>query len=234
MRKVFILLLAVIPSLLNAQKVITDPNAEVRNIGSFHAIKVSDAIDIYLSQADNEALAVSAIKPEFRDRIKATVENGVLILTYESKNRDWRTSKKLKAYISFKTIDKITASGASDVYVDGVLRGAQLTLDLSGASDLKGKVEVSTLAATMSGASDVTITGSAGSLSIHSSGASDFKGYEFVAEKVSIDASGASDVKITVNKELSANVSGASDVTYKGSGVIRDIKTSGASSVKRG
>ncbi len=46
-------------------------------------------------------------------------------------------------------------------------------------------------------------------------------------------ASGASDIKITVNKELSAEASGASDVKYKGAGLIRDIKTSGASSISR-
>ena len=47
-------------------------------------------------------------------------------------------------------------------------------------------------------------------------------------------ASGASDIKITVNKELSAHASGASDVRYKGNGVIRDLKSSGSSSVSKG
>jgi hypothetical protein len=43
-----------------------------------------------------------------------------------------------------------------------------------------------------------------------------------------VEASGGSDVRITVNKELSANVSGGSDVYYKGNGLIRDLKTSGS------
>jgi len=44
-----------------AQEVIVDPNAEARTLsGSFTAIKVSGGIDIYLSQSDNEAVAVSA------------------------------------------------------------------------------------------------------------------------------------------------------------------------------
>jgi hypothetical protein len=48
-----------------------------------------------------------------------------------------------------------------------------------------------------------------------------------------VKASGASDIKITVNKELSAQASGASDVRYKGERIIRDLKTSRSSSVSK-
>jgi hypothetical protein len=36
-----------------------------------------------------------------------------------------------------------------------------------------------------------------------------------------------------VNEELNAHASGASSIYYKGSGVIREIKTGGASSVAK-
>jgi len=36
-----------------------------------------------------------------------------------------------------------------------------------------------------------------------------------------------------VNKELSARASGASDIHYKGDGLIREIKTSGASNISK-
>ena len=43
----------------------------------------------------------------------------------------------------------------------------------------------------------------------------------------------ASDAEITVNKELTVDASGGSDVYYKGSGVIRNVRSSGSSSVKK-
>jgi hypothetical protein len=49
-----------------------------------------------------------------------------------------------------------------------------------------------------------------------------------------VRASGASDIRITVNKELTANVSGATDVKYKGDGVVKDIRSSGSSSISKG
>jgi len=85
----------------------------------------------------------------------------------------------------------------------------------------------------ISGASDVEINGTADEVKIDASGASDVKAYDFTTTNCSVDASGASSIKITVNKELSAKLSGASSVNYKGSAMIRDIKTSGASSISR-
>ena len=113
------------------------------------------------------------------------------------------------------------------------MKADDLTINLSGASDLKGKFEVKKLSVDLSGASDMNVTGSATQLSIEASGASNFKGFDLITDICDAHASGASDISVTVNKELSAHASGASDVQYKGDGVIRDLKTSGASSVSK-
>ena len=60
-----------------------------------------------------------------------------------------------------------------------------------------------------------------------------FKGYELAADMCNLQASGGSDVSVTINKELSADASGGSDVFYKGNGLIREIKSSGSSSIKK-
>jgi Putative auto-transporter adhesin, head GIN domain len=161
------------------------------------------------------------------------VVDGILRIRLEGKS--WSVgNNKLKAYVSFTTLDLIKASGASDVYVDGVITGNQLSLGLSGASDFKGAVRVGSLMLEQSGASDARITGVvSGKTTIRSSGASDVKGYDLVTDDCDVHASGASDIRITVNKELSADVSGASSVYYRGAGVIKDSHSSGASNVKK-
>lgn len=225
-------------SLVNvmAQKtIINDPNAELRSVKKFHGIQVSNAIDLYLSQGDQETVAVSAKDIQTRDRIRAEVEDGILKIWFENKGWSWTSgNKKMKAYISFTTLDKLRASGASNVYVDGVISGNSLDLTLSGASDFKGAVKVTDLHINQSGASDAQITGTVTNLTtIQSSGASDVKAYELATENCSVHASGASDIRITVNKELNAHASGASSIYYKGEGVIRDLHSSGASSVSK-
>lgn len=216
-----------------AQKTINDPNAEVREAKNFHAIELSSAFDVYLSQGAEESVAVSASDAKSRDFIKVEVKGGVLVIRYDNKGK-WNTgNKKLKAYISFKNIDKLDVSGACDVYVVEGWKADNLKIDLSGASNLKGKLDAQKLMVDQSGASDMTLTGTVGQLNIEASGASDFKGFDLAVDYCNAKASGASDIKITVNKELSAEASGASDVRYKGAGLMRDVKTSGASSISR-
>ncbi len=219
---------------LFAQQV-NDPNAEVREAKNFHGINLSSAFDVYLSQSNEEAVAVSASETKYREHIKVEVKDGILYVGYDNKGLRWGSgNKKLKAYISFKQIDNLNISGACDVFITGLLKTDDLVINQSGASDLKGKIEVNKLTVDLSGASDMTLNGSSMQLKVEASGASSFKGYELVTDVCNASASGASDIRITVNKELSAHASGASDVWYKGNGVITDIKSSGSSKVSKG
>lgn len=220
-----------------AQKeIINDANAELRTItGSFNSIKISGGIDLFVTQSGTEGVAVSASEQKFKDDIKTVVENNTLKIYYDgdrglSWNKSWK-NKKMRVYVSFKDIEKIEASGASDVQVSGIIKVTSLLLSMGGASDFKGKVQLENLKMDLNGASDVKIGGTATTVKIESSGASDVNGYDLVADFCTAKASGASDISITVNKELTATASGASDISYKGNAQIKEKHSSGASSV---
>src|SRR6187401_2125999 len=226
----FSLLVTGLITTASAQKTISDANAQKRNVAGFHAIEVSGGIDLYLSQGQ-EAVAVSAAKEEYRDKIITEVKNGVLKIYFETKNNlkcDWG-NHKMKAYVSFKDLDRLEGSGGSDISIDGSIKVTSLEMEISGGSDFDGKVETDELKIHASGGSDVDISGKAAKLTVDASGGSDFKGYDLTSDICNVEASGGSDVHVTVNKELSANASGGSDVYYKGTGMIRDLKTSGSS-----
>jgi hypothetical protein len=184
-----------------AQKTVNDPHAEKRNVSSYHAIEVSDGIDLYLSQG-GEAVAVSASETKFRDRIKTEVKNGVLKIWYDHNsniNVDWG-NRKMKAYVSFKDLDNLEGSGGSDISVEGSIKVSTLSLNVSGGSDFEGKVEINDLKVDASGGSDVKISGAVKKLDIEASGGSDFKGYELAADVCNLQASGGSDVYIPLTK----------------------------------
>jgi len=239
MKKVFSFIAATIiaVSFVTAQDVtvINDKNAEPRKVSSFHGIKVSNAFDVIIKQGNEEAVVVSASEEKFKSRIKVNVVNGILVIGYDNENI-WKWSnenRKLRAYISVKNIDKLDISGACDVKIDGVLKGSNLKLELSGASSLKGAVNYNSIVADQSGASNSKLSGTATNLDIEVSGASDFTGFDLVTESCKADASGASDIKITVNKDLRVDASGASEVQYKGTASVSGFKTTGASSLKK-
>ncbi len=226
--------LSVFAAPVAAQKTVYDANVEVRNVsGSFNAVKISSAIDLYISQSTSDQVAVSATPESGKASIVTEVKNGTLYIYYKSSNNNWNGPKKMKAYVSAKTLNRIEASGACNVFVDGSLNSNDLVIDISGASDFKGAVNVQNLKLLGSGSSDFTISGTTANLKVDVSGASDIKAYELSCDYCDIEASGASDVKITANKELKARASGASDISYKGNAAVKEANTSGASDVKK-
>lgn len=218
----------------SAQKTINDPHVEMRTLsGSFHSVEVSGGIDVYLSEGD-EALAVSAKEPAIRDRIKAEIRDGVLVLGYDWKeglNVKINNNKGLVAYISYKQLKRITASSGSDIKIDGTLKGEGLELDLSGGSDFKGKVDLEKLVVDITGGSDVDLEGKSMVLVLEAKSGSDFEGYSLETDYSIIEATAGSDVHVTVNKELTAEASGGSDINWKGSAEVKKSKASGAGSV---
>jgi hypothetical protein len=216
-------------------KVINDKNAQKREVRGFHGIEISGGIDLYLNQGGEEAVAVSASETEWRDRIRTEVLDGVLHIYMDTKGFNWGNggNRHLKAYVACRSIEKLNASGGSDVYIQDALKGDRLKLDLAGGSDLSGKLVFTELSVHQSGGSDTHVSGSAVKLFIHASGGSDYHGYELIADNCQVEASGGSDAFLTVNKELIASASGGSDVHYRGTGVVKESHASGSGSITR-
>jgi hypothetical protein len=137
----------------------------------------------------------------------------------------------LKAYVSFKTLNRLSASGGSDVKMEGTIKSDNLSINVSGGTDLAARIEAGRLTLEQSGGSDVNLTGKVTDLKIEASGGSDFSGYDLLTENCIIRASGGSDITITVNKEFYAEASGAADVHWKGKATVKGAKASGAGSV---
>ena len=168
--------------------------------------------------------------------IKTEVEDGVLkiYLDKDESGFHWSWgSAHMKAYVSAKMLSSLDASGGSDVFTETSIKSDKLSIHLSGGSDLKGEITASELNIHQSGGSDVTISGNVATLSIDASGGSDFHGYDLVTDNCNISASGGSDTHITVNKELNVSASGGSDVHYKGNAVVKQISSSGSSSISK-
>jgi len=84
----------------------------------------------------------------------------------------------------------------------------------------------------VSGASEINLKGQVSKFDFQASGASHINAYDLVAEDAVVDVSGASGTEITANKNLKAEASGASHVRYKGNASVNE-NTSGASSVNK-
>ena len=216
--------------------VIHDPNAQVRSVDNFHALKVATGIHLYFTQGSERAVAVSAASAEYRDRIRTEVKDGVLHIYYEN---HWNWSfrdmmgKDLKVYVSSSLLDGLDASSGAEVEVEGTLKSANLALDFSSGARFSGKIAVENLQVDQSSGAHSTISGAATLLKAEASSGSALHGYDLTVGQCSVSASSGGHVELTVEKEMTASASSGGHVNYQGGALLRDVHTGSGGSVSR-
>jgi len=205
---------------------------ETRQISGFHGISVSSGIDLSLKQKDVEEVFVEARSSD-QDKIITRVEEGILKIYMKDKSWHLFTwdNEPVKVYVSFKTLDKLHASGGSDVNSESVLKLDNLDLDVSSGSDVKLELEANQLRVESSSGSDVTLNGKALVAEVRATSGSDITAGDLEIRKCSAQASSGSDIGIKVTEELTADASSGGDINYSGNPKVKNIKESSGGDV---
>ncbi|MFN8252960.1 MAG: head GIN domain-containing protein [Ferruginibacter sp.] len=218
------------------EKTFHDADAEKRTINSsFKAISVSDGVDLYLTQGNEESVAVSAADAKYLERFKTEVVDGVLKIYYDYKGIKWAINekRKLRAWVSFKTLEKLNASGGADVDLQGNVNGQTLDMKLTSGASFGGKVSVKELLVEQNSGSSANISGNAGNVKVDVSSGAVFKGFDLEVDYCDAKASSGGGVRITINKELNAKANSGGGIKYKGNAVIKDLNVNSGGSVKK-
>ena len=128
-------------------------------------------------------------------------------------------------------MNQITADGAANVEFQNQLTGNYLDMELTGASTFRGSVSVDELVANLDGAGKMEISGSSNSFDINADGASEMSDFDFATNTLNANLDGGCNISLTVNQKLNVKATGASNVYYKGNGVIESQNLSGASKI---
>jgi hypothetical protein len=201
---------------------------------NFNEVGISSGIDLYLTQGSSESIKFVGDKGLLES---VTVEkDGSKIRIKYKDGFHWSglfSKQTLKAYVTYKNLYAVSASGGSDVFTQNTLKTDRLTLQASGGSDLKMDVACKDIEIHSSGGSDVDLKGSAGNMAVHTSGGSDINALNFRVDYAKVDASGGSDANVYVTKALEANATGGSDVHYKGDASYKKTSSSKSGSVTK-
>ena len=219
-------------------KVVYDANVEQRNVSSFHAIKISNGIQLMLQQSNTEAVAVSAETAEERNAIKTEVVNGELRIYLEQKAQKWWDQLKgkgfhAKAYVSVKNLDHIDGSSGSRTKVDGTLNATNLSIDLSSGASFTGAVKASKMDIDQNSGATSDENGTVDDLPIHTSSGAKFSGYDLTANTGKANASSGSKIELSINKEFSASASSGGGIEFKGAGALTNVSTSSGGRVRK-
>jgi hypothetical protein len=239
MKKLLVLLFVVtnVGAFAQKESVINDANAEKRILNAeFSAISVSDGVSLYLTGGSEESIAVSASDPKYMEHYKTEVVNGVLKIYYDNSGLSWTgfDKRKLKAYVSYKTLEKINASSGASVTMKSLLTADEMQFSFTSGARFTGEVNVKEMNANVNSGAEVEINGSAVKLKVDVSSGAIFKGYELTTDYCDAKATSGGGVRINVNKELSVKANSGGGIRYKGTGVIKDMNVNSGGVVKKG
>jgi hypothetical protein len=202
---------------------------ETRNIESFHSLRVSNGIDVFITQGNDELLRIEADE-NLLEHIKTEVAGGELKIFSDV---NIRMSKSKKIYLKYKELKSIHISSAGDVKGENTLHTDNLELRLSSAGDLKLEVIANEIDLDISSSGDAALAGETGFLKAGLSSAGNLNAFELKTEKADVTVSSAGDAKVNVTGEARFKSSSAGDIVYTGDPKILEMKTSSAGNIRK-
>ena len=205
---------------------------EINNPELIKGIVADGPWDITVYQSEKPNVYI-----DYKDTYDITAEvrsDGYLHLKVKHRILRPNLRKDLQVMIEIPYIEHIKASGDCRISLNGKFEGDRCRIELNGASDFKHfDFYGNSLDLDLDGASNCSMSGEVNHVKMSGSGASDLNMYNLTTETLDINLSGASDAEITVNERITGKLTGASCLKYRGNADHKDVKTSGASDVKK-
>jgi hypothetical protein len=220
---VSIVLMITVSSLSFAQQ------SEVRVLGSFTGVKSAEAIDVYLKKGEKESVRVEATGVRLSDVLTEVSGSYLKIHMLKGSYRN----VDVKVYVTYVTLNKISASSASNVFSDGIIRSSSLDVSVSSAASVELSIEAESSLIETSSAGDATLEGKVKRLEVEASSAGEIDAYELECEMVEAGASSAGSIKVNVTRQLDAHASSGGSIRYRGSPAKTNTDSSSGGSVKK-
>lgn len=197
------------------------------DISKFNSLSISGAAEVVFTQADSTSLKVETTEKQF-ENVSIRQEDNTLYLRTKGNYKD-----DIVFYLSAPTLKSLEVSGASNFKSKNKLTTDSISINASGASNVKADLANQFIKLVLSGASEAKLSGNSNFMDANVSGASSLKSYSLTAKKAFVLSNGASSAKVFVYDTLVANATGASSVKFKGNTIYVKADASSSSSVSK-
>jgi hypothetical protein len=205
--------------------------SETRTLSSFKGIKVSQAIDAYLKKGDKESARVEVTGGSPSD-VVTEVEGSSLRIKMRD-NRNFWSKVHVKVYVTYVNLERISASSASSVFSDGVIKTDHIDIGASSAANVEVSLDANSVMIDTSSAGEVVVEGKSSKLEVEASSAGDVDAYKLECETVVAKVSSGGEAKLSVSKDLDAQASSGGDIRYRGNPARTNTHSSSGGSVKK-
>jgi hypothetical protein len=216
----------------------------------FNRLEIGSAFDVTISCSDTYLVRI-IIDKALNEYLNIDQRGDTLRIALKPNYAYLGT--KQQAVINLPDLRRLELSGASKAVVSGFSVSHSLDFALSGASRLdlgptaagnsafslsgaswaSGNIEMDNGSFKLSGASLLELQGAADDITVDASGASSVKLSDFPVLTADVHLSGASNAVVSVSTRMDVNLSGASDLKYIGSPKLGKLNMSGASTISQ-
>jgi Putative auto-transporter adhesin, head GIN domain len=204
---------------------------DARVLSGFHSVNVSGSIDIYIKQDSSSGVKVITDSNLF-EYIETKEEGGILYVDVKG-NYNLKPTDNIKVYVSAPLFRKLSASGACDIYSEGMVTGTEsIDINLSGSSDAALSLKAPKVTADLTGAGSLKLNGETKDLELDGTGSSTLKCAEMMAENVVVEITGSGNAEVFASVSLDIDVTGSGTVKYKGTPSVNQ-KISGSGTIKK-
>ena len=187
-------------------------------VRSFDELSAGGIFNLQLSQGDNESVKIEA-EDNLMDLFIVENEGSTLKISMK-KNSNFNSKKKMKVYVTFKSLKSLDLSMVGGTSSDDKLKFADLKMKNNSVGSVDLNMTMQTLHLENESVGNLKLSGSADNAVIKSNSVGNMQAGDFVVQIMEIDHNGIGSATVNAEKELKLSDSFLGKVSNKGNATV--------------
>lgn len=180
---------------------------------SFDGIKVSQGINLFLTQGNNEKITVETDE-NLQDILITKVNNNNVLEVYFDENVRKATTKNV--YVTARNLHLLSTSSGASATSENVINTESIQLKSSSGSNIRVEIVSNDVTSASSSGSSIKIIGKTNLLNAKSSSGASIRADRFEASEVEAKVSSGASIDVFATESLIANASSGGSIEYTG------------------
>ena len=200
------------------------------NIDDFNKIYLRGPYEVHLRQSDKCKLTIIA-KEDYFNKLEVNSHGGTLEIELDGKN--YKTTRSIEVYITFRDLQKLEIEGAIDLICENQIKTSNLKLEFEGAGNIELNIEADKIIADISGVGNFEIEGKVDYHKVSFSGIGNYEAHHLHSKYTIVESNGIGSVKVFASNKFRGEANGIGSVDYYGDPQDVSIDATGLGSVSR-
>jgi phage shock protein PspC (stress-responsive transcriptional regulator) len=197
----------------------------------FESVHLSSIFNAEIIQSDKWEVVLKGDEEDLEDA-RVRLEDNILSIDFDRDISRWdHDRQKVFVYLRMPELENLEVSGTVRAVIRGFTQDL-MELALTGAASAEIDINVEDVEIDMAGMSKLTLFGNGERINVDIAGASTLNAFEYRVNTAIIDASGISHVRVHASEILEIDVTGGSEVRYRGDPQIQSERSAASRIIK--